>query len=138
MKKKNSKVSSYDLTGLFCGWLDRKLQGGELTRCFIADMVKRGVLSDEDEKMQVDARQEIDLMVHGDKDYFKHHIALKRKETTMNSVCLLSKMLAKEDAERQRDNVDENERGYVTKKGCLCMDCITGGDCHKCLELEKD
>ena len=105
MKKKNSKVSSYDLTGLFCGWLDRKLQGGELTRCFIADMVKRGVLSDEDEKMQVAARQEIDLMVHGDKDYFKHHIALKRKETTRNSVYLLSKMLAKEDAERQRESV---------------------------------
>ena len=56
----------------------------------------------------------------------------------MNSVYLLNQMLAKEDAERQRDNVDENERGYVTKKGCLCMDCITGEDCHKCLELEKD
>ena len=138
MKKKNSKVSVFDLQGLFYGWLDRKLQGGELTRCFIADMVKRGVLSDEDEKIQVAARQQIDFMVHGDKDYFKHHIALQRKETIMNSVYLLNQMLAKEDAERQRDNVDENERGYVTKKGCLCMDCITGGDCHKCLELEKD
>ena len=138
MKKKNSKVSVFDLQGLFCGWLDRKLLGGELTRCFIADMVKRGVLSDEDEKIQVAARQQIDFMVHGDKDYFKHHIALQRKETIMNSVYLLNQMLAKEDAERQRDNVDENERGYVTKKGCLCMDCITGGDCHKCLELEKD
>ena len=105
MKKKNSKVSAYDLTGLFCGWLDRKLQGGELTKCFIADMVKRGVLSDEDEEMQVAARQEIDLMVHGDKDYFKHHIALKRKETTRNSVFMLNKMLAKEDAERQRESV---------------------------------
>ena len=105
MKKKNSKVSVYDLQGLFCGWLDRKLQGGELTKCFIADMVKRGILSDEDEEIQVAARQEIDLMVHGDKDYFKHHIALKRKETTMNNVCLLSKMLAKEDAERQRESV---------------------------------
>ena len=138
MKKKNSKVSVFDLQGLFCVWLDRKLQGGELTRCFIADMVKRGVLSDEDEKIQVAARQQIDFMVHGDKDYFKHHIALQRKGTIMNSVYLLNQMLAKEDAERQRDNVDENERGYVTKKGCLCMDCITGGDCHKCLELEKD
>ena len=138
MKKKNSKVSVFDLQGLFCGWLDRKLQGGELTRCFIADMVKRGVLSDEDEKIQVAARQQIDFMVHGDKDYFKHHIALQRKETIMNSVYLLNQMLAKEDAEWQRDTVDENERGDVTKKGCLCMDCITGGDCHKCLELEKD
>lgn len=138
MKKKNSKVSVFDLQGLFCGWLDRKLQGGELTRCFIADMVKRGVLSDEDETILVAARQQIDFMVHGDKDYFKHHIALKRKETTMNSVYLLNKMLAKEDAERQRESVNENERGYVTKKGCLCMDCFTGGDCHKCLELEKD
>ena len=114
MEKKNNnnnKVSAYDLRGLFCGWLDRKLQGGELSRCFIADMVKRGVLSDEDEKMQVAARQEIDLMVHGDKDYFKHHIALKRKETTRNSVFMLNKMLAKEDAERQRESVNENERG---------------------------
>lgn len=111
MEKKNNKVSVFDLQGLFCGWLDRKLQGGELTRCFLADMVKRGVLSDEDEEMQVAARQEIDFMVYGDKDYFKHHIALKRKETTMNSVCLLSKMLAKEDAERQRESVNENERG---------------------------
>lgn len=33
--KKNSKVSVFDLQGLFCGWLDRKLQGGELTKCFI-------------------------------------------------------------------------------------------------------
>ena len=98
MEKKNSKVSVFDLQGLFCGWLDRKLQGGELTKCFIADMVKRGVLSDEDEEMQVAARQEIDFMVYGDKDYFKHHIALKRKETTMNSVFMLNKMLAKEDA----------------------------------------
>ena len=114
---KNSKVSAYDLTGLFCGWLDRKLQGGELTRCFIADMVKRGVLSDEDEEMQVDARQEIDLMVHGDKDYFKHHIALKRKETTRNSVCLLSKMLAKEDAERQRESVCNLVKALTAESG---------------------
>lgn len=111
MKKKNSKVSAYDLTGLFCGWLDRKLQGGELTRCFIADMVKRGVLSDEDETILVEARQQIDLMVHGDKDYYKHHISLKRQETTRNSVFQLNKMLAKEDAERQRESVNENERG---------------------------
>ena len=111
MEKKNSRVSVFDLQGLFCGWLDRKLQGGELTKCFIADMVKRGVLSDEDEEMQVAARQQIDFMVYGDKDYFKHHIALKRKETTMNSVFMLNKMLAKEDAERQRKSVNENERG---------------------------
>ena len=117
MKKKNSKVSAYDLTGLFCGWLDRKLQGGELTKCFIADMVKRGVLSDEDEEMQVAARQEIDLMVHGDKDYFKHHIALKRKETTRNSVCLLSKMLAKEDAERQRESVCNLVKALTAESG---------------------
>ena len=117
MKKKNSKVSAYDLTGLFSGWLDRKLQGGELTKCFIADMVKRGVLSDEDEEMQVAARQEIDLMVHGDKDYFKHHIALKRKETTMNSVCLLSKMLAKEDAERQRESVCNLVKALTAESG---------------------
>lgn len=117
MKKKNSKVSAYDLTGLFCGWLDRKLQGGELTKCFIADMVKRGVLSDEDEEMQVAARQEIDFMVHGDKDYFKHHIALKRKETTMNSVCLLSKMLAKEDAERQRESVCNLVKALTAESG---------------------
>ena len=109
MEKKNSKVSVFDLQGLFCGWLDRKLQGGEFTRCFIADMVKRGVLSDKDETILVAARQQIDFMVHGDKDYFKHHIALKRKETTMNSVCLLSKMLAKEDAERQRESVNVKE-----------------------------
>lgn len=138
MEKKNNKVSVYDLQGLFCGWLDRRLQGGELTKCFIADMVKRGVLSDEDEKIQVAARQQIDFMIHGDRDYFQHHIALQEKETTMNSVYMLNKMLAKEDAERQRENVDENERGYVPKKGRLCMDCLTGGDCHKCLELEKD
>ena len=111
MKKKNIKVSAYDLQGLFCGWLDRKLQGGELSRCFIADMVKRGVLSDEDEEMQESARKLIDFMVHGDKDYFKHHKALKRKETTMNSVYFLNQMLAKEDAERQRESVNENERG---------------------------
>ena len=117
MEKKNSKVSAYDLTGLFSGWLDRKLQGGELTKCFIADMVKRGVLSDEDEEMQVAARQEIDLMVHGDKDYFKHHIALKRKETTMNSVCLLSKMLAKEDAERQRESVCNLVKALTAESG---------------------
>ena len=117
MKKKNSKVSAYDLTGLFCGWLDRKLQGGELTKCFIADMVKRGVLSDEDEEMQVAARQEIDLMVHGDKDYFKHHIALKRKETTRNSVFLLSKMLAKEDAERQRESVCNLVKALTAESG---------------------
>ena len=117
MKKKNSKVSAYDLTGLFSGWLDRKLQGGELTRCFIADMVKRGVLSDEDEEMQVAARQEIDLMVHGDKDYFKHHIALKRKETTMNSVFMLNKMLAKEDAERQRESVCNLVKALTAESG---------------------
>ena len=117
MEKKNSKVSVFDLQGLFCGWLDRKLQGGELTKCFIADMVKRGVLSDEDEEMQVAARQEIDFMVHGDKDYFKHHIALKRKETTMNSVCLLSKMLAKEDAERQRESVCNLVKALTAESG---------------------
>ena len=117
MKKKNSKVSAYDLTGLFCGWLDRKLQGGELTKCFIADMVKRGVLSDEDEEMQVAARQEIDLMVHGDKDYFKHHIALKRKETTRNSVFMISKMLAKEDAERQRESVCNLVKALTAESG---------------------
>ena len=117
MEKKNNKVSVFDLQGLFCGWLDRKLQGGELTKCFIADMVKRGVLSDEDEEMQVAARQEIDLMVHGDKDYFKHHIALKRKETTMNSVCLLSKMLAKEDAERQRESVCNLVKALTAESG---------------------
>lgn len=117
MKKKNSKVSAYDLTGLFSGWLDRKLQGGELTKCFIADMVKRGVLSDEDEEMQVAARQQIDLMVHGDKDFFKHHIALKRKETTRNSVCLLSKMLAKEDAERQRESVCNLVKALTAESG---------------------
>ena len=117
MKKKNSKVSAYDLTGLFSGWLDRKLQGGELTKCFIADMVKRGVLSDEDEEMQVAARQEIDLMVHGDKDYFKHHIALKRKETTRNSVFMLSKMLAKEDAERQRESVCSLVKALTAESG---------------------
>ena len=117
MEKKNSKVSVFDLQGLFCGWLDRKLQGGELTKCFIADMVKRGVLSDEDEEMQVAARQEIDLMVHGDKDYFKHHIALKRKETTRNSVFLLSKMLAKEDAERQRESVCNLVKALTAESG---------------------
>lgn len=117
MKKKNSKVSAYDLTGLFSGWLDRKLQGGELTKCFIADMVKRGVLSDEDEEMQVAARQEIDLMVHGDKDYFKHHIALKRKETTRNSVFMLNKMLAKEDAERQRESVCNLVKALTAESG---------------------
>ena len=117
MEKKNSKVSAYDLTGLFSGWLDRKLQGGELTRCFIADMVKRGVLSDEDEEMQVAARQEIDLMVHGDKDYFKHHIALKRKETTRNSVFMLNKMLAKEDAERQRESVCNLVKALTAESG---------------------
>ena len=117
MKKKNSKVSAYDLTGLFSGWLDRKLQGGELTKCFIADMVKRGVLSDEDEEMQVAARQEIDLMVHGDKDYFKHHIALKRKETTMNSVFMLNKMLAKEDAEGQRESVCSLVKALTAESG---------------------
>ena len=117
MKKKNSKVSAYDLTGLFCGWLDRKLQGGELTKCFIADMVKRGVLSDEDEEMQVAARQEIDLMVHGDKDYFKHHIALKRKETTRNSVFMLNKMLVKEDAERQRESVCNLVKALTAESG---------------------
>ena len=117
MKKKNSKVSAYDLTGLFCGWLDRKLQGGELTKCFIADMVKRGVLSDEDEEMQVAARQEIDFMVHGDKDYFKHHIALKRKETTRNSVFMLNKMLAKEDAERQRESVCNLVKALTAESG---------------------
>ena len=117
MKKKNNKVSAYDLTGLFCGWLDRKLQGGELTKCFIADMVKRGVLSDEDEEMQVAARQEIDLMVHGDKDYFKHHIALKRKETIRNSVFMLNKMLAKEDAERQRESVCNLVKALTAESG---------------------
>ena len=117
MEKKNSKVSAYDLTGLFSGWLDRKLQGGELTKCFIADMVKRGVLSDEDEEMQVAARQEIDLMVHGDKDYFKHHIALKRKETTRNSVFMLNKMLAKEDAERQRESVCNLVKALTAESG---------------------
>ena len=117
MKKKNSKVSAYDLTGLFSGWLDRKLQGGELTKCFIADMVKRGVLSDEDEEMQVAARQEIDLMVHGDKDYFKHHIALKRKETTRNSVFMLNKMLAKEDAEGQRESVCSLVKALTAESG---------------------
>ena len=117
MKKKNSKVSAYDLTGMFSGWLDRKLQGGELTRCFIADMVKRGVLSDEDEEMQVSARKHIDLMVHGDKDYFKHHIALKRKETTRNSVFMLNKMLAKEDAERQRESVCNLVKALTAESG---------------------
>ena len=117
MEKKNSKVSAYDLTGLFSGWLDRKLQGGELTKCFIADMVKRGVLSDEDEEMQVAARQEIDFMVHGDKDYFKHHIALKRKETTRNSVFMLNKMLAKEDAERQRESVCNLVKALTAESG---------------------
>ena len=117
MEKKNSKVSVFDLQGLFCGWLDRKLQGGELTRCFIADMVKRGVLSDKDEEMQVAARQEIDLMVHGDKDYFKHHIALKRKETTRNSVFMLNKMLAKEDAERQRESVCNLVKALTAESG---------------------
>ena len=117
MEKKNSKVSAYDLTGLFSGWLDRKLQGGELTKCFIADMVKRGVLSDEDEEMQVAARQEIDLMVHGDKDFFKHHIALKRKETTRNSVFMLNKMLAKEDAERQRESVCNLVKALTAESG---------------------
>ena len=117
MEKKNSKVSVFDLQGLFCGWLDRKLQGGELTKCFIADMVKRGVLSDEDEEMQVAARQEIDLMVHGDKDYFKHHIALKRKETTRNSVFMLNKMLAKEDAERQRESVCNLVKALTAESG---------------------
>ena len=117
MEKKNNKVSVFDLQGLFCGWLDRKLQGGELTKCFIADMVKRGVLSDEDEEMQVAARQEIDLMVHGDKDYFKHHIALKRKETTMNSVFMLNKMLAKEDAERQRESVCNLVKALTAESG---------------------
>ena len=119
MEKKNSKVSVFDLQGLFCGWLDRKLQGGELTRCFIADMVKRGVLSDEDEEMQVAARQEIDLMVHGDKDYFKHHIALKRKETTRNSVFMLNKMLAKEDAERQRESVCNLVKALTAESGWI-------------------
>ena len=117
MEKKNSKVSVFDLQGLFCGWLDRKLQGGELTKCFIADMVKRGVLSDEDEEMQVAARQEIDLMVHGDKDYFKHHIALKRKETTRNSVFMLNKMLVKEDAERQRESVCNLVKALTAESG---------------------
>ena len=117
MEKKNSKVSAYDLTGLFSGWLDRKLQGGELTKCFIADMVKRGVLSDKDEEMQVAARQEIDFMVHGDKDYFKHHIALKRKETTRNSVFMLNKMLAKEDAERQRESVCNLVKALTAESG---------------------
>ena len=117
MEKKNSKVSVFDLQGLFCGWLDRKLQGGELTKCFIAAMVKRGVLSDEDEEMQVAARQEIDLMVHGDKDYFKHHIALKRKETTRNSVFMLNKMLVKEDAERQRESVCNLVKALTAESG---------------------
>ena len=115
MEKKNSKVSVFDLQGLFCGWLDRKLQGGELTKCFIADMVKRGVLSDE--KMQVAARQQIDFMVHGDKDYFKHHIALKRKETTRNSFFMLNKMLAKEDAERQRESVCNLVKALTAESG---------------------
>lgn len=133
--KKKHDFSVLDMQGLFCGVLSRLLENGTLTKQFVEDMKKRGVLTDSKQRRMVE--QQINFMIHGDKDFFAFNSSLLHKENTMSSrEKLRQKLIEEETIKRLTADCDTLE--YTTKNGGLCMNCNTGGDCADCITKEEE
>ena len=108
MATEKFNLSVLDLKGLFCDVLARHLNDGTLTREFVADMKKRGVLPNS--KLSKRAEQYINFMIHGDKDFFAFNSSLVIKQNTMSSVEKLRQEMIKEETERLvADSEEETE-----------------------------
>ena len=108
MATEKFNLSVLDLKGLFCDVLARHLNDGTLTREFVADMKKRGVLTDA--KKAKELEREINFMIHGDRDFFAFNSSLVIKQNTMSSVEKLRQERIKEETERLvADSEEETE-----------------------------
>lgn len=135
VKKNNGNYhfSVLDMQGLFCGVLSRLLEDGTLTRQFVEDMKRRGVLTDTRQKRMVE--QQINFMIHGDIDFFAFNSSLLHKENAMSTREKVRQKLIEEETIK-RLSADSDAPGYTTKKGILCMNC-SGGDCAECIIKEE-
>ena len=135
VKKDNGKYhfSVLDMQGLFCDVLSRQLEDGTLTKQFVEDMKKRGVLADPKFSRMVE--QQINFMIHGDRDFFAFKSSLNHKRDYMSSREQLRQKLI-EEATIKRLSSDSDTQEYTTKKGCLCVNC-SGGDCAECITKEE-
>lgn len=137
VKKDNAnngyKFSVLDMQGLFCGVLSRLLENGTLTKQFVEDMQKRGVLTDSKQIRMVE--QQINFMIHGDRDFFAFNSSLLHKENAMSTREKLRQKLIEEETIK-RLSADSDAPEYTTKKGILCMNC-SGGNCAECITKEE-
>lgn len=108
MAVENYNLSVLDLKGLFCGFLSRQLENGMITKQFLENMKKRGVLPDS--KLSKRTEQYINFMIHGDRDFFAFNSSLVTKQNTMSSVEKLRQEMIKEETERLvADSEEETE-----------------------------
>lgn len=92
--KKQVKLSILDMQGLFCGVLYRELQNGIITKKFVADMQKRGFVKDAKECRALE--QELNFMIHGDRDFFAFGASLLEKQGSMNDYAKVVQQLEEE------------------------------------------
>lgn len=92
--KKQVKLSILDMQGLFCGVLYRELENGILTKKFVADMQRRGFVKDAKECRALE--QEINFMIHGNKDFFAFGSSLMAMQESMNDYAKVVQQLEKE------------------------------------------
>ena len=95
MATEKFNLSVLDLKGLFCDVLARHLNDGTLTREFVADMKKRGVLTDA--KKAKELEQEINFMIHGDSDFCGFFCNLFARRDSMSTREKLRQILIEED-----------------------------------------
>lgn len=81
--KPEVKLSVDECKGIFCSKLYNKLQSGLAAKEFVEDMKKRGFLKDV--KMGKEVEQEINIMVHGDLDFFAFCSSLIEKQKIKNN-----------------------------------------------------
>ena len=132
---KKYNFSVLDMQGLFCDVLSRQLEDGTLTKQFVEDMKKRGVLADSKFSRMVE--QQINFMIHGDIDFCAFKSSLYHKRDSMSSREQLRQKLIKE-ATIKRLSADSDAPEYTTKKGCLCKDCTNSVGCEDCIIKEKE
>ena len=133
MKTEKYNLSVLDLKGLFCDVLARHLNDGTLTREFVADMKKRGVLTDA--KKAKELEQEINFMIHGDSDFCGFFCNLLARRDSMSTREKLRQILIEEDTIKRLTAECEDEDNL---KEC-CKDCPSkdSGECGACIVKEE-
>ena len=92
--KTEIKLSVEEYKGIFCSKLYNKLQSGLAAKEFVEGMKKRGFLKDV--KVCKEVEQQINFMIHGDRDFFVFCTSLIEKQKVKNDYAKVIDLMKEE------------------------------------------